>query len=260
VEESRPNPNDTNTSVAVVPNGETPEAVRELGEAIARYLMTREDGSIALAEREPGVSQVGGGLGGFEGFGLSVTYQGTEYDLSVVPPVVDGNGWSFSLLDKESGVVVATLGSFLFVSSKTWAVSAGVPPLSNIFGSGISIRQVALDLGAGPEATISPISVKTTETFKLSAIDFPAATATVGVKLVSNKDGAVTELKDTAALIGGKVTNATISLTTKADATMPPGNYSVHIVDASQGGVTIPAGSREGTSRTPVAVLTITAA
>jgi hypothetical protein len=260
MEESRPNPNDSGSSVAVVPDGQTPEAVRELGEAIAKYLMTREDGSITVAERAPGASAVGGGLGGFEGFGLSVTYKGTEYDLSVVPPVVDGNGWSFSLLDKENNVVVATLASFLFVSSKTWSVAAGVPPQSNIFNSGISIRQVAIDLGAGPEATFTPASAKAGETFKLSAVDFPEATLTVSVKLVSNADGTITELKDTAPLVKGKCTDAPITLKDKQDKLVPIGNYSVHVVDGTVDGATIPAGSRVGTSRTPVAVLTVTAA
>ena len=95
---AEPQPN-----VPAVPARPSPEAVQELAEAIARQLMTRQDGSLALRSDGAPNAALGAGMGGFEGFGLSITYQGSVYELKVMPPLADNDGWSFALTDAASG-------------------------------------------------------------------------------------------------------------------------------------------------------------
>jgi hypothetical protein len=242
-EESGPN-------VPAVPAGPSPEAVQELAQAIARQLMTRSDGSLALRSEGAQNGALGAGMGGFEGFGLSITYQGSTYELKVMPPLADNDGWSFALTDVASGQPAVTLASFQIVSSKVWSVNANVPPVTDLFGA-INVRRVAIAFGAGPLATYEPQSVTVGGAIDVSVSEFDDGNVTV--QAVDDKNSPHVLGTITVAL--GRADKKSLPLRVN-NQNLPVGRYSVQVVGLSKTvSVTVPA----GTPAIPFVPLQITA-
>ena len=236
--------------VPAVPVGPSPEAVQAIADALARQLMTRSDGSLDLRSEGAQNAALGAGMGGFEGFGLSITYQGSTYELQVMPPLADNDGWSFAVTDAATGKTAVTLASFQIVNSKLWSVNANVPPVTNLFGA-INVRQVAIAFGAGPLATYEPQSVAAGGTIDVSVSEFDDGT--VSVQAVDNKNAP--HVLGPITVTNGHADKQRLTLKVN-NQNLPAGRYSVQVVGNSKSvQVTVPA----GTPTIPFVPLQITA-
>jgi len=226
--------------------------VQALGETIAQIIMAQNAATAAPATTNgPGTAvavagptvtvtpMVGGGIGGFDSFSLAITYNHNVYQLTVTPPQSTGDGWSFSLTDTTPGNLPTTLASFSFVSSQQWNVDVGIPPINNLFGTGVSIKQVSIEFGAGPSVTYSPASVALGKAITASGTGFTATATTVTANLVDSTSTA--HAIGTATLTAGAFTNQPFTVTSSLAA----GTYTLKMTDgtltATAGPVTVTA-------------------
>jgi hypothetical protein len=221
---------ETDSNVPAVPSdGETGGSDRPRGRRVA----ARDGASSPLAAGERGDELLGAGPGGFDEFGLKVKFRGVTYELTVNPPVVDGNGWSFGVSDTVSGKDPTTLASFLLVSSQSWSAVANAPQVKDLFG--INIRQAALNIGAGPIATFTPTQVTVGGKITLIAKDFAGTVPKVTV--FNNADSKKKHEFTPVAKEGVRETYE-VTLTD-----VPVGAYSIHVTENKQDGLTVPAGT-----------------